>query len=683
MRETLWHDINSVYIKKMQRRNNRFQVPKSIEDEKDGVSLRYLIDSYVNSFRENTSSVSMIIPPTIDNDHIAIYAMESFILRFISEYPSHIKKFDQISDVVAVIVGGKALEYYLDIPKQNFTKDFDIRFCHLNNIVSPLFLREAIYLFRTLFYRLCPVFLLTVRNFDTYYENQQFEMPLIVIKKLYQQDETFLQTIFVNFQEGTPIPVIDLLPYNSEYTSKLKYTIKPLQSPVINVGEGSSSSLRFTRGSRMTYFGNIINPVRTREGIFYANFSYLLWDMVGVINEFIDEYPYMDKERRILKKDYMYKIKGLTKYIHRYKILIDALDDSRMLSCNTFPSFLGSCSTFIVDTSENYFKTKLGIMLNPNIYSSNPDVYNLIYNVYGKSIYKMNRTVVIDGDKINIFRANPTLLIPFNEMKLYVKDVVEFFAMRTMIAFNKVYSSKEGEERHTCIFVGGSALVVHFTEAEGLLTYDLDIKMIRENGSIASTSLIMEQFVSSIFLPVEEFFRNKIIVIGSENYVLKFRMEQKHFFRGGEMKLARIAYTWGNWIKNFDIDYILDLASKLDEDLEPEGYIYEDLPLKPYFIEQDKISHEYPQLNRTYRNGYYNTRILRNAIFVGGLYYVGIGYVLWDNMRMLNTWIDRGNKDKVIKYVRKYIAILDALENPEKHLNCISMRNYVNKCMQI
>jgi hypothetical protein len=708
----------------MERRISRFRVPKSINDDDDDEKeldrfeeetkkfglrqppfipapapepvpispqqyLRASIDSYVNSFGESAPE-SMIIPSTIDDAHIVMHAMETFILRFISEYPSHAQNFDEIKDVVAVITGGKALEHYLDwnylgMSKDNFTKDFDMRFCHLNDVTSPLFLREAIYLFRTLFYRVCPVFSLTVRNVTS---------PVTIIKGLIQeqQNEAFLQTILVSFL-GSSIPIIDLLPYSSDVVNTSKYTTESLRSPPIDLGDVSPvlvpSDIRFTRGARKNYFGNIMKPVIS-EGVFYVNFPYLLWDIVGVINVFMDTYPYKDKERKVLKDDYMDDIKSLVKYIKRYNMVVDSLDDSRMLSCNTFPTFPGSCTSFLVDTSIDYFQKKLGVTFDQDAYVKNPDVYSLVYNVYKKSAYKSNRTIVMDGDNINIFRKNPTLLDPFHEMKLYIKDVVEFFAMRAMVEFNLAYSTRrekkeeekkeEENQRHTCIFVGGSALVVHFAEIEGLLTYDLDIKMVREDGNIASTGL-MEQFVSSIFSLVEAFFRNKTISVGSEEYVPKFRQEPvKQLFGGGEMKLARIGYSWGNWGRS-DSDYILDLASKHDDNLAPENYLYEDIPLNPPLNPlsiPDKLDSS--QLRRTYRSGYYNTRLLRNAVYVGGLYFVGIGYVLWDNVRMLNAWIDRVKMDKVAKYVRKYIAILQALENPELHMNCLTMKRYVDKC---
>src|SRR5271157_6031223 len=130
-------------------------------------NIRTEIDSYVASLEKSELQKTVIVPPSIDSSHSLIFAMSPFIIKFIADYPLHAQKFKHIHDVVAVVSGGKALEHYIDIPKENFTKDFDLRVCHLSNVTSPLYLREAIYLFRSLLIHFCPIFSLSIEGSKT------------------------------------------------------------------------------------------------------------------------------------------------------------------------------------------------------------------------------------------------------------------------------------------------------------------------------------------------------------------------------------------------------------------------------------------------------------------------------------------------------------------------------------
>jgi hypothetical protein len=68
-----------------------------------------------------------------------------------------------------------------------------------------------------------------------------------------------------------------------------------------------------------------------------------------------------------------------------------------------------------------------------------------------------------------------------------------------------------------------------------------------------------------------------------------------------------------------------------------------------------------------------------------GLYYVKLGYLIWDTVRMLNYSFlayQASKQNKLERYLKKYSALLEALSNPQQYMKCNSMKEYVGMCME-
>lgn len=77
-----------------------------------------------------------------------------------------------------------------------------------------------------------------------------------------------------------------------------------------------------------------------------------------------------------------------------------------------------------------------------------------------------------------------------------------------------------------------------------------------------------------------------------------------------------------------------------------------------------------------------------------GIYYVSLGFLVWDTVRMLNYMIDakffgfkkrKNNPDfdpslKFERYMYKYKALLTALSKPELYLRCDAVDRFIKKC---
>jgi len=68
--------------------------------------------------------------------------------------------------------------------------------------------------------------------------------------------------------------------------------------------------------------------------------------------------------------------------------------------------------------------------------------------------------------------------------------------------------------------------------------------------------------------------------------------------------------------------------------------------------------------------------------YINGIPYSGMGYVLWDTLRMIdNTKETRYVKNsKYDRYVQKKDAIIQALNDPNQKLSCNSMKDYIKTC---
>uniref|UniRef100_A0A6C0JUK9 Nucleotidyl transferase n=1 Tax=viral metagenome TaxID=1070528 RepID=A0A6C0JUK9_9ZZZZ len=102
----------------------------------------------------------------------------------------------------------------------------------------------------------------------------------------------------------------------------------------------------------------------------------------------------------------------------------------------------------------------------------------------------------------------------------------------------------------------------------------------------------------------------------------------------------------------------------------------------PLEIEKDRLFQEYKEKDFrgiSSRNGFFKTSMIyvRDTY---GIYYVSLGYLVWDTVRMLNYIIDSGRTLKFERYLYKYKILLAALSRPELYMNCHASRKFIKAC---
>ncbi len=77
-----------------------------------------------------------------------------------------------------------------------------------------------------------------------------------------------------------------------------------------------------------------------------------------------------------------------------------------------------------------------------------------------------------------------------------------------------------------------------------------------------------------------------------------------------------------------------------------------------------------------------NPTIVSNINSEGPLYYISLGYLLWDTVRMVNWSISNPKSKKLMRYLRKYEYVLRSLSNLKYYANCdeYTFKEFNDKC---
>lgn len=101
-------------------------------------------------------------------------------------------------------------------------------------------------------------------------------------------------------------------------------------------------------------------------------------------------------------------------------------------------------------------------------------------------------------------------------------------------------------------------------------------------------------------------------------------------------------------------------------------------------INKSKLFEEYKQRDFggvASRQGFFKSSLVYTKSNYG-IFYVSLGYLVWDTVRMLNYIIDSGNTTKFERYLYKYKVLLSALSRPELYLSCEASQKFINNCQK-
>ena len=158
-------------------------------------------------------------------------------------------------------------------------------------------------------------------------------------------------------------------------------------------------------------------------------------------------------------------------------------------------------------------------------------------------------------------------------------------------------------------------------------------------------------------------------------YVYGLNIRGKHFFNTVDRGfLTTIEYTIDQ------VDSLIDIVPHIPSISIHYGALV---------INKDELFHQYKDIDFSgvaSRSGFFKTSLIYTRA-EPDIYYVSLGYLLWDTVRMLNFIIDSVNfvtkYDQTVKFERylgKYKILLSALSNPELYMNCVYSRKFIKTC---
>lgn len=102
----------------------------------------------------------------------------------------------------------------------------------------------------------------------------------------------------------------------------------------------------------------------------------------------------------------------------------------------------------------------------------------------------------------------------------------------------------------------------------------------------------------------------------------------------------------------------------------------------PLDIKKDQLLEDFKKADFTgivSRQGFFKSSLIYNKDSLG-IYYVTLGYIVWDTVRMINYIIDSKKFQKFERYLTKYKVLLSALSRPELYMKCESSKKFINSC---
>ena len=226
------------------------------------------------------------------------------------------------------------------------------------------------------------------------------------------------------------------------------------------------------------------------------------------------------------------------------------------------------------------------------------------------------------------------------------------------------------------LVTGGQAIQTYFPNSQPLRTHDFDLKLIAP-ASINYTPAIrarMELLAKSIAKYIE-LVLNKYV--GALNLDIKKEIKNKYNVdllskENGDIFTAAT---------NPNTNLLNTVTFKLRDSRSTRRNAIVDV----YVVDPEEISKHFNYWEFTGLKES-NEILSENAgkyyipfKVVNGIPYAGMGYIIWDTYRMVESSLKKGLR-KYPRYVRKRDAIINALNNPTTKMSCNALKDYMINC---
>ena len=266
----------------------------------------------------------------------------------------------------------------------------------------------------------------------------------------------------------------------------------------------------------------------------------------------------------------------------------------------------------------------------------------------------------------------------FDQAEIYVKNL---FSIPIELAIKRMNSQLKYDRviPGVKLFVtGGHAIHTYFPNSPELTTHDYDLKLIAPKNTNYTTNIRDRMLLLGNGII-------KYLEIDLNNYSIdilnKLKQDIKQLFNlTFVLNEKNNIFTSSSQLKN---KFLNVLTFKL-KGTDTNGNIKtrKNSITDVYVVDPEEIYHyktftglsgSDPILSKNSGNYYIPYKE------INGIPYAGMGYIIWDAIRMVE-YSKKGGLKKYPRYVAKYKAIIQALNTPNENLSCNSMKEYMLKC---
>jgi len=258
----------------------------------------------------------------------------------------------------------------------------------------------------------------------------------------------------------------------------------------------------------------------------------------------------------------------------------------------------------------------------------------------------------------------------FDEAEIYVKNFVTNRVDLLIKEVNLVIEKRTPQLK--MIVTGGSALEKYFPSSPEIKTHDFDLKIVTPKYVEYNTSVLLniryvaktsaeifEDRLNAFVFPNFETFRQDLI----RKFNVNLKITEGKIFR--MQSISQSLYT-----------VFIELTD-LDQSVVRIGPVIDVFAVNPSIIKHyytfTGLQGSDPILSENSGKYYIPLNI------VNGIPYAGLGYMIWDTLRMIQYTKERG-LPKQERYQKKMNEIIQGLNRPEMKLSCETMKNYITKC---
>ena len=284
----------------------------------------------------------------------------------------------------------------------------------------------------------------------------------------------------------------------------------------------------------------------------------------------------------------------------------------------------------------------------------------------------------------------------------YLKTILDLPIMAIIKQVDAFLESTYPGKGYRLIVSGGAAINRYFENSPYLKTTDYDLKL------VAPTVSYIKAYTDETNKNLEEVHFEVVRTFGQElaDYIYSIGdklNEQLNLLFHAELRLVD---EYGALLKiNKPGTNLYNLEFKLQDTI--SGELYTDAIIDLFRVNLDNIASEdftYDPVGcnkenpKSWSNYHYaqfsGFEGISNPILstTGGIYYIptfevdgilyaGLGYLIWDTLRMIRN-AEKRHLSKLNRYKEKFWAIISSLNDPKTYLSCYMMGGYINKCNQ-